>query len=499
MLVSIVNNNRCRRRTKTASWTDYYSTRRPPQRRVVGGVLVTPSSSSSTQPPRLVSPSLLNLHLLLLLLLVQMLFRTNHHGIIPIYECFGWVQHHHPQHRRRHQQEQQQYRNPPKRSYSSSLLSLSSTSPSSSSSSLDRNNIVQRQQPIQLGRYNTWRKPNIFQRVMEYIDDDDDDDDENNHDGPKEQSSEATITTTPSSPPRPMGLLAVITEPDACETESKMEDTYNAIVKAVSSTKVDLICIRLNKQQQQQLQSPPPPLPTTTKMTSLTSSTSTSTTPTNSDICNTIDQQQQQVGADVGDNDNAFITRACTLTKRLMDLSKDGTNFKLMCSSDWIDVALRCTVHGIHVKEKHLQMIPSLYTTFPYPIIIGTSTHSIISAIESYSRYQPHYYFVGTCYFTSSHPEKTCVNDLEGPTLPGQVKYALQEYIHEQQQQFLIETPTTMAMPWVFAIGGIQEHNCHIPVQYGADGVAVIRAVLQAHDPCSTVQQIHTNMGAAER
>jgi thiamine-phosphate pyrophosphorylase len=108
-------------------------------------------------------------------------------------------------------------------------------------------------------------------------------------------------------------------------------------------------------------------------------------------------------------------------------------------------------------------------------VTIGISAHSLESAIEAVTEYAPDYLFVGTCYKTTSHPEKSKA-DLEGPALPGQVQRAV------------------TSIP-VFAIGGIDETNCHEPVlRYGAHGVAVIRAVLRSSDPAQAVIQIHNNM-----
>jgi hypothetical protein len=48
--------------------------------------------------------------------------------------------------------------------------------------------------------------------------------------------------------------------------------------------------------------------------------------------------------------------------------------------------------------------------------------------------------------------------------------------------------------PPVLAIGGIDESNCHIPIQFGANGVATIRAVLQAQSPLEVIQEIKSAM-----
>lgn len=213
-----------------------------------------------------------------------------------------------------------------------------------------------------------------------------------------------------------------------------MERTYQAIRKAVSTDQVSLISVRVN---------------------------------------NGVSSEGQQDG---------FVHRACTLTERLVELSGDGANFKVVCSSDLVGVAVQARAHGVHVKERDLDRIPDIRDAFDYPVLIGTSTHSVQTAVASHARYRPHYYFVGTCFLTSSHPEKTSVDQLEGPGLPGRVRRAL------DGESLQAETPR------IFAIGGIDETNCDQPIQKGADGVAVIRAVLQANDPAGTVNRLQSRM-----
>lgn len=267
-------------------------------------------------------------------------------------------------------------------------------------------------------------------------------------------SPEALSPSQTSSPPC---WLAIITEPDACDTDERLEESYQAIAKAVSERpdSVSLVSIRL--------------------------------TPSDS--------------ADVLD-------RATKLTKRLVQLSEScieqgtersgdetdkekstSSSFKVVCSSDWVEAAVLGGAHGVHVKEHHLSQIPFIRerlsaTRESSSVWIGTSAHSVESALNSYRQYQPDYYFVGTCFLTASHPEKTSEADLEGPTLPGKVKRAL------------LAEPTTTT-PKVMAIGGIDASNCHIPVELGADGVAVIRAVLQAKDPARAVADMQHSMVAA--
>ena len=119
--------------------------------------------------------------------------------------------------------------------------------------------------------------------------------------------------------------------------------------------------------------------------------------------------------------------------------------------------------------------------------LIGTSSHSIESALKSFQKYQPDYYFVGTCYLTQSHPEKSDEADLEGPQLPGKVKQALLDNINSD-----IHSPKNI--PKMLAIGGISIENCDEPISFGADGAATIRTVLQANDPAKVVSLLKTTM-----
>jgi thiamine-phosphate diphosphorylase len=241
-------------------------------------------------------------------------------------------------------------------------------------------------------------------------------------------------------------LLAVITAPNACETEDMMEKSFEVIRQAVQTQHVDLVSIRL-------------------------------------------------IPHDNDEDNESWKQRAVTLTRRVVELSRDDKScfgptttpalstlptVKVVCSSDLVDIAVVAKAHGIHVKERHLPLLADIVTQFDYPIVIGTSIHSL-QLYSNDENIQPHYYFVGTCYMTRSHPEKMLATDLEGPQLPGQFKKLLTDIVLSQ------------SIP-VFAIGGIDDSNCHEPIAFGADGVAVIRAVLEADDPAKAVMRIQDNM-----
>lgn len=226
--------------------------------------------------------------------------------------------------------------------------------------------------------------------------------------------------------------VAIITETDACDSEARMEATLESIQSAVQSNHVALVSVRV-----------------------------------------------------VGEGSQEFSDRVVELIDSLVRIATKN-RFWVVVSSDLIGEAVKGGAHGIHVKEKHRGLIPEIRELFPFDPLIGTSAHSVQSALDAWSLYRPSYYFVGTCFLTESHPEKS-EGKLEGPKLPGQVALALKKVCTDGN-------PAT-----VFAIGGINESNCHEPVsRYGADGVATIRAVLQADDPSLVVQNMVSAMQKGE-
>ena len=171
-------------------------------------------------------------------------------------------------------------------------------------------------------------------------------------------------------------FIAVITEPDACHSQERMNETIQAIQSAVSSRKVALVSIRTSK----------------------------------------IDEMFPL---------EDFEERVVELTRQIVSLSQTYP-FLVVVSSDWVLSAVKAGAHGIHVKESHQARIPDIRRLFSYRPIIGTSSHAIDSALDAWSLFQPDYFFAGTCYSTASHPEKS-LDDLEGPGFPGRIKIALLE------------------------------------------------------------------------
>mmetsp|Transcript_24237 Transcript_24237/g.52280 ORF Transcript_24237/g.52280 Transcript_24237/m.52280 type:complete len:354 (+) Transcript_24237:75-1136(+) len=275
--------------------------------------------------------------------------------------------------------------------------------------------------------------------------------------------------TEPSPPPLPMSsqdtswgrppYLALLTEPDACTSLQRVEETIRAIEQATMDGGVTLVVVRV-----------------------------------------------------VDDSSNETSLNKWTLLKNLADMKQRQRGGFLLIVNDDVDIVVRAltqniAVDGVHVKEHNAHLIPSIRQKLEHAtktssssnplneneqnhsgnIIIGTSCHSLQSATTSYqlSPRGPDYLFVGTCYLTQSHPEKTSLDQLEGPSLPGIIKRATKT---------MPQSPPLSPQPIILAIGGIDEQNCHEPVSLGADGVATIRTVMQASDPTQTVHRMKKAM-----
>lgn len=244
--------------------------------------------------------------------------------------------------------------------------------------------------------------------------------------------------------------LALITERSSCDSDAHVQAALTALYAAVSTNQVDLVSVRVN-------------VPET------------------------------------GISPRQHKARLIQMVKQLLEWSSSISyhSFRVVVSSDWIEPEILQTgVHGIHFKETHREKIPparQLYERL-HPgqaLLVGTSTHTVESAVDAWERYRPDYFFAGTCFETESHPEKRG-DDLEGPAFPAEVCRALDDLLFLPKQE----------RPAVLAIGGLDASNCRDQVTRGyyvpdsnADGIATIRAVLQAKDPGEAVRAILQSMG----
>jgi len=246
-----------------------------------------------------------------------------------------------------------------------------------------------------------------------------------------------------------------VTDETACDTASNFQDAVDALEKAVSVDHVDLISVRIRKTESEELVQKQED-----RVVALTN---------------------ELVGWSAGDNNNGI------------------PKFCVVLSSDWLHLFWRTKAHGIHFKESHREFIDDFRRQYydqerHSPLVVGTSSHSIESAVDAWLKYGVDYLFVGTCYPTLSHPEKTSLEDLEGPALPGRVREALDRKA-VSGDGFVTGGRRRKSRPAVFAIGGIDRGNCReLVVEYGADGVAVIRAVVHAQDPATEVALIRQQM-----
>jgi thiamine monophosphate synthase len=255
--------------------------------------------------------------------------------------------------------------------------------------------------------------------------------------------------------------LALITLGTSCDSETDLKHALQALHAAVSTGIVDLVSVRIDRN--------------------------------DDDNHNTREQR----------HNNPKELRLISMIQNLLTWSQQYNGFRVVVSSDWVDLGIQNGVHGVHWKEKHVQNIPTtkknnLYdNTTNTKLLVGISTHNTSFAIEAWETYQPDYIFAGTCFPTKSHPDKT---HLEGPTFPAQV---VQAFLDREQQ-------IHRRRPKVLAIGGIDATNCRDVIMPGSrsmddpcsavsmrvypDGIATIRAVLQAQDAAAEVYKIKQNM-----
>ena len=270
--------------------------------------------------------------------------------------------------------------------------------------------------------------------------------------------------------------LAVITESHSCDSDEAMMTALQQLNQAMSSNQIDLISVRIAPLLE------------------------------DNDLKKIQEKRVYQMTRQLVEwSDSSETEQESCAVGRTAAQENQAAAVRIVVSSEWIDAAIEARAHGIHFKESHQHRIPTIRQWLLdsprngslCPFLIGTSAHSVESARQAWLAYQPDYFFVGTCYQSLSHPEKS-VSDLEGPQLPGRVRRALEQLVlhpEDDKDNVGAHRRHRLRPPPVLAIGGIDANNCQEPVQrYGADGVATIRAVLHAQDPSGIVQLMKQNM-----
>jgi thiamine-phosphate pyrophosphorylase len=139
--------------------------------------------------------------------------------------------------------------------------------------------------------------------------------------------------------------------------------------------------------------------------------------------------------------------------------------------NDRIDVALACGADGVHLPEDSLP-VRAAREIAGASCVIGRSVHSAASAALA-EEDGADYVIAGNVFETASKPGKPAA----GLTLVREVAEAVQ-------------------VP-VIAIGGITAENAGDVIAAGADGVAVIRALLDANDPKAAAERLRSAIDAA--
>ena len=133
------------------------------------------------------------------------------------------------------------------------------------------------------------------------------------------------------------------------------------------------------------------------------------------------------------------------------------------------DVAAACKADGVQLGEAAMPTV-SVRPILPEGSIIGRSVHSVVGATQAEAS-DADFLLVGTMFATRSHPG-------EEPSGTG-----LLERIHAAG----VQTP-------LLAIGGITAGNVGQVIRAGADGAAVISAILASPDPAVAASQIKSAM-----
>lgn len=141
--------------------------------------------------------------------------------------------------------------------------------------------------------------------------------------------------------------------------------------------------------------------------------------------------------------------------------------------NDRLDVALALDTAGVHLAGHSLSPAQARQVLGPHKLI-GVSTHSLDQARQAVQE--------GVDFIVFGPVFET----------PSKVQYGAPQGLDR-----LAEVVAHVACP-VIAIGGIDTANVPQVLRTGAHGVAMIRAVLAAPDPCAAAQQLRQQIEASQ-
>jgi thiamine-phosphate pyrophosphorylase len=136
----------------------------------------------------------------------------------------------------------------------------------------------------------------------------------------------------------------------------------------------------------------------------------------------------------------------------------------LLFVNDRLDVAQATGADGVHLPERGLLVAAARHVTGE-SCIIGRSVHGVEAAVRA-ERDGADYVQVGTVYETASHPGL--------PPAGIELVRAVAEAVR---------------IP-IVAVGGITAERVPEVIAAGADGVAVIGAIMDANDPCAAARAL---------
>ncbi len=149
------------------------------------------------------------------------------------------------------------------------------------------------------------------------------------------------------------------------------------------------------------------------------------------------------------------------LAERLRDITRGRAFFFV---NERLDVALACGADGVHLGEEALPARVARKLAGDR-LLIGRSVHSLASARRAEEE-GADFLQVGTIFETTSKPG----------VAPAGIS-------------LLKEVKEGVRIP-VIAIGGIKASNAALVMKTGVHGVAVISAILAAHDPRAAAQEL---------
>lgn len=136
--------------------------------------------------------------------------------------------------------------------------------------------------------------------------------------------------------------------------------------------------------------------------------------------------------------------------------------------NDRVDIAMLCKADGVHLGQSDLP-VDRVREMAGRDFIIGATAKTVETALQAEER-GADYIGSGAWFATTTKRDATLIDREEFKKIKELVKIP------------------------VVAIGGINETNCHMPIQYKANGVAVSYGILGEAEPGEAVKKMKMNI-----